>query len=58
MLKERYEPFMDLMKQTYDRIYDDEKHEFSYQDAVYLILFSITLDSLCEKINKEIEKED
>ena len=47
---------MDLLKTTYDTIYDDEKHEFSYEDAMVVILFSASLNSLCDKLTKEIKE--
>ena len=56
MLKASYKPFMDLMKQTYDNIFSEEKDEFSNQDLVSIIFLSIILDSLCVQINKELEK--
>ena len=56
MLKASYKPFMDLMKQIYDNIFSEEKDEFSNQDLVSIIFLSLTLDSLCFQINKELEK--
>lgn len=59
MLKERYKPFKDLFKTTYDMVFsdEDEKDEFSKKDAMVLTLFNIALDSLCGQFNKEIDKE-
>lgn len=58
MLKENYKPFMDLLKATYDKIYDDEKDEFTHADAMTLILFNLALNSLCDKLSKKIEEMD
>ena len=57
MLKAKYKPFMDLMKQTYNIIYSEEKDGFTHQDAIVLGVFSISLDSLCDEFNKEIEED-
>ncbi len=53
----RYESFKDLMKTTYDNVFSDEKSGFTAADAITLLLFSTTLDSLCGQFNEEINNE-
>ena len=58
MLKANYKSYKDLFKTTYDMVYSEEKKdEFSKEDAVVLTVFTITLNSLCEKFKIENEKE-
>ena len=57
MLKADYNSFMNLMKETYDEVYTDEKDEFNIEDALVLNLLALRLNSLCAEFKKELEKE-
>ena len=52
----RYKSFKDLMKETYDLIYSDEKSGFTAADALALVLFSMALDLLCLEFKKTVDE--
>lgn len=55
--EEMYKSFKDYMEETYDKIFKDEnKKLFNINDAFFLLLFSISLNSINAKLYDEFKK--